>query len=278
MDYDPSIQDKFEFRVSLRFELPLALRVATDPSVRIHRSWGDAMAAALPKTEAVTTLRALPALWLLIPDVLAPAARLTTFAEFRAELAGVRPDDLRSRLLRGLLRDEASVEEAIAARDLAKVLNGSRHANAWLTAVGLFPAKKTSPLVLALRRLVTEPETLSKQILTTVDAFWKAGFERTWQGAQDKLRRSMETSERFFRSCSLAEFVHRHVLRVVVNERAQELRATRSDDQIPFQRIRAAYVMPSMFNVLRSWTSCEDPEGGGTVIHLSCFDPGIGDL
>ena len=281
MDYDPTIQDKFEFCLSLRFELPLGIRVASDRSVRIHRAWGDATMTAMPKAfhDGIAALGGVPALWLLLPDVLSPTATVVTFDEFRSELAKVAPAKFRDRVLKGLLRDDELIGEALGTNDLAKLLNGSIMANAWLTAVGLFPAKKTTPFVVALGRLIRDPAAILQQMLPVIDAFWASGFERTWREAQPQLRRSMETSERFFRSCSLAEFAHRQVLRLVVNERAQELRATRSEDHIPFKRLKVGYVMPSMFNHLRTWTSFEgDGDARPAVIHLSCFDPAIGDL
>jgi hypothetical protein len=275
MDYDSTIQDKFEFHVSLRFELPCALRLLTDPKTRIHRAWRDAASAAMPKSfhDDFATLGGMPAIWLLLPDVLAPLPPETSFEQFRAELSKLPAPELRRRLLMGLLQDEQLTRDVLDGEDLAHTLNSSTRANTWLTTVGLFPASKNTPFVLALQRIIGDPKELVRPLLRMVDTFWTASFQSTWSALEAPLRQSAATTERFFRSCSLKEFAHTRILRVEVDERARELRPTRCEERIPFTRVKIGYVYPSAFNALRTWTLFEDR--AGTVIHLSCFDPAI---
>lgn len=262
------IEDKFTFRISLRFDFFFALRILSDPSARLHASWRDRMQARLHE-EIRAKLSSSPPLWINIPDLMSPESLAPTFDEIRRELAGIDLPRLQRRFFQGLLHEDHVVDKLLKGADLEYTLN--RAHNSFLALLGLYPADPESPAFRSVEQLLHAPDRFREMLLQVADAFWTCGFEKTWDGLLPQLTRSLEVKERLFHTCSLHEFAKLQLLRLVVDEKAQLIRATRSEYTVSFPRIEAGYFSPSAFNDQRAWTVFH--QGPGAILHIPCFDP-----
>lgn len=281
--FDNELTSEDELRAATRFVLGLrhelfhALQVVTDPRARVHPEWRQAMHASLGRRfhDAFDELGRAHALWVLVPDAFDPSFLGATFAEIAMALRGMPLDVLRHRLLLGVLHDEELVSSILRGeRDIVSALRKTRpKKREWLAFMGLYPPDPGAPLVRALELLRTDASAFRAALVEAVTAFWEAGFEHTWEAARPMLEAARGEKERLFAVCSLGEFMRRALVRVEVDAAKHRIRAVRGGYELPFERVAAAFVLPSMFNDRRHWAAYD--VGERVFAHFPVFEPSI---
>lgn len=266
------------FELSFRYDLFYSLNALLDPNSRIHPAWKGASLQSLGD-EFDKLLAKIGGSWEIWPVMAAllpgPVAN-PNFEEIVGTIQKLPLSTFKEKILRGLIHSEEATEPLLRKKislraALAKVPKAKRE---WIGHIGLFPYDPRSPQVVALEKLLSDPDSFREVVLSLLKIYWQKSFRFTWQRLQPQLRRSLETRERLFHSCSFSEFSKQALLRIEVNEAKEEIRALRGGYHLALRDVQTCYFLPSAFNDRRFWSAFKD-NGPKTTIYFPFFDPAI---
>ena len=273
-----NIKSKFQFTVSPIFEPFFALQTLTDEHSRIHEVWKRRALQQLPASfhRKFALIGGSPYLWPVVADTLVGSPLSLSFEDLISRIAELSLQDLQKTIFFGTLHEPGPVSSLLSGRyDLYQTIGAiSKTKREWLAFIGLYPAKKTSPLFLGLESLLRTPKEFLRILVDLLEMFWVSEFKQTWEVLSLKLERSKEEKERLFQSCSLEEFVRLALLRVEIDERRGLLKAVRGGYSLPLKKLSEAVILPSAFNDKRHWTTCEN-EPAAVIAYFPYFDPAI---
>jgi DNA-binding transcriptional ArsR family regulator len=272
------IKSKFEWRVDPWFEVCFALQVLTDENSRIHESWKDRAMQKLPASfhRKFALIGASPFLWPVVADTVLDLPMSVTFEDRLSRLSSLSVSDLQKRIFLGVFHETGPVNHLLSGRyDLFQTITRiSKAKREWLAFIGLYPPKKTSPLLAGLQSLLRSPKEFQRIVVDLLEIFWQKEFKRMWDLMEPKLQRSREEKERLFQSCSLEEFARLALLRVEIDERKRLLKAVRGGYTLSLKHLSAAVILPSAFNDKRHWTAFEE-DPAAVLAYFPYFDPAI---
>lgn len=271
------LKTRFHFAHGLRFEIFYALQTLTDDDSRIHTVWKTRVNKQLPAAfwQAFTTIGGAPVFWPLIADAFQTLDPSSTYEEIITYLTDLDPNTFRDMVLIGALHNDELVDELVrGASTLDEVITRSPEAKQpWFACLGIYPYNQQAPAAIGLQRLVEAPDQFKQAALRGIDLFWHTAFAQTWAQAEPQLVISKQVQSRFFDSSSPAEFINQIMMRLEIDEENRVLRALRGGCILPFDEIEAIYVLPSLFNDSRLWTTYE--HDGEITVYLPYFDPSI---
>lgn len=268
---------KCKFEVSYRYELFYSLNVLIDPNSRIHTHWRKSTLKVLG-FEFQSLLAELGGSWEIWPVLGSLLPGTLSNPEFDEIISGI--DNLsislfQEKVLQGQLHVEEVVKALMKKKSL-KVALGKipKTKREWISHIGLFPFDPESPQVKALENLVFNPENFRKTILRVLEIYWEKSFKATWEKLLPQMRRSLESRERLFHSCSLSEFSKQALLRIEVNHSKSEIQAIRGGYRLRYNDVENCYFLPSAFNDRRFWSAFKD-NSKNTTVYFPYFDPSI---
>lgn len=272
------LKTRFHFAHGLRFEIFYALQTLTDDTSRIHTAWKARAKEELPAEfwQLFDTIGGAPVFWPLIADAFQTLDPHSTYEEIVAYLTDLDSDAFRETVLIGAIHSDELVAELVRGTcTLDEVVARSpEDKQPWFACLGLYPYSPEAPAAIGLQRLIEAPDEFKRAALRSIDLFWNTIFRATWAQAEPQLITSKQVKTRFFDSSSLAEFINQILMRLEVDEENRVLRALRGGCILPFDAIESVYVLPSLFNDSRLWTTYE--HRGEITVFLPYFDPSIG--
>jgi DNA-binding transcriptional ArsR family regulator len=274
---EDALKQRFHFASGLRFDLLYSLEVLLNPSARIHPEWKRETLERLPRScrEDLAYFRDSARFWVFVGDAIGGGAPPNDMRGLMSLFESLDPQRFRVSMLEGALHD-SRVAERIARGETSlsqALLEAPAEKREWLEHVELYPPGLNSATLQALAMVAASPEEAKARVLRVLDAYWNAAFERTWAKLEPQLRRSRAEKERLLQSCTLEEFFRIALLRLEADDPAQRLRAIRGGYELPYRRVREAFVVPSAFNHHRYWTAFE--EGDSVVVFLPYFDAAV---
>ncbi|MCI0411389.1 metalloregulator ArsR/SmtB family transcription factor [bacterium] len=273
-----NIKSRFEFVVSPCFEPFFALQTLTDENSRIHEGWKRLALQRIPQSfhRKFALIGGSPYLWPAVSDTLLDAPLDLSFENRIRRIAKLTVQELQKTIFFGIFHEWGPVASLLSGRyDLFQtVMRISKTKREWLAFIGLYPAKKSSPIFLGLNCLLRTPKEFQKILVNLLEIFWETDFKQTWDFLSAQLERSREEKERLFQSCTLEEFARLALLRVQIDERRGFLEAVRGGYKLPLKKLSGAVILPSAFNDKRHWTTYEgDPSR--ILAFFPYFDPAI---
>jgi DNA-binding transcriptional ArsR family regulator len=272
---DEGLKNRFELTSGLRLELFYAMRALVDWDSRIHSGWRSD--ARLRVSQGfhfnLQETGGAPDIWTMCADALATRRVDMTFQEIIDDLSARSTEEFQRAILQGTIHIPGIVDELVDGKLNLRdaIANVPAEKREWLGYIGLFPFEKGSSMVIGLQKLLEAPGRFRRAVVECLDIFWKTSFRSLWERTESDRLRSLEEKERLFESCTFEEFAHQALLRIHVDYEAQTLRAIRGGSEIPFDRIEDGFIIPSMFNDRRYWTTNADE----TVVYLPYFDPSL---
>ena len=272
------LKTRFHFVHGLRFEIFYALQTLTDDDSRVHTLWKNKAKELLPDAfwQAFNTIGDAPVFWPLIADAFQTLDPHSTYEEIFAYLEDLDPAVFQQSVLIGALHNDELVDKLVRGKcTLEEIVAGaSEDKQPWFACLGIYPFSSEAPAAVGLQRLATKPDEFKQAALSGIEIFWRTVFNETWAQAEPQLATSKQVKTRIFDSCSLAEFIQQIMMRLEIDEEERVLRALRGGCILPFDEIEAVYVLPSLFNDSRLWTTYEN--GDELTVYLPYFDPSIG--
>lgn len=271
-----ALKEKIKLVHGLRFEVFYALQNLTDPAARIHSGWKERVHQTMPAAfyTDFKTLGQAPVIWALIADALETLPEPTAdFDAVLSHLESLDPEDFRRAILFGSLHIEEIVEAIMNGKAdleaaLARAPEDKLH---WYTYLGIYPYDPEAPVVAGFNRLINDPQNFKETAQRLLSVFWEKAFRQTWTQIEPLLQQSLRQKKRIFASSSVSEFMHQALMRLEVDEEERVIKAIRGGCRLPFDGIRALYIMPSLFNDQRIWTTYY--QNGGTVSYIPYFEP-----
>lgn len=271
-------RSKFHFEASFRYEIFYALNILVDPKSRIHPNWKKSALLSLGKEfkNLVAEIGSSWEIWPVFAALLPGSLSNPTFDTLLNSMRDMPISNFHEKIIRGLihsdeavnllLKDKVSLKTAIA-----KIPKAKRE---WVSHIDLFPYSPHSPQVIALEKLLDDPEQFRSIILRILEIFWEKMFKATWTRLGSQVNKSLAEHERLFHSCSFAEFAKKSLLRIEVNEEESTINALRGGYCLKFKDVEACYIMPSAFNDRRFWSAFQD-SGDKTNVYFPYFDPSL---
>lgn len=279
-DAQTDLRDRCQFRITLRLELFDAIHHLLNSEARIHLGWRQETIRALPAEfhEAVHCLGRAADLWPAISSSLPRKRATLEFEEVIVLLRRVPLKQLQRRVLRAIMHDDELCVRLINGDLTLKQAVGQapEAKREWLAHMGLFPYLDDSPLVVAFKVLLDEPDSFREKAVTALTAFWQGGFRETWKLLQPQLQDSIIEKERLFQVCTIEEFAGRALLRVQVDRDTETFKAIRGGYALSFARIARCVFTPSVFNERRYWSALEEGSQDREVhVFFPYFDPAL---
>lgn len=267
-----------KFEVSFRYDLFYSLNVLLDPGSRIHSSWRASSLQILgPEFNKLSSqIGHSWEIWPVLAAILPGPVFNPGFLEIINGIQSLSIVRFQEKIIEGLIHLKGSADLLIKNEEplkevLAKVPKPKQE---WLSHIGLFPYDSRSPQVIALEKLIKDPEQFRENILGILKIFWKKVFRKLWDKLLPQVQRSLQERERLFHSCSFAEFVKLALLRIEVDERKGALRAIRGGYALRFEDVKNCYFLPSAFNDRRFWSAFQEGKEL-TTVYFPYFDPSI---
>jgi DNA-binding transcriptional ArsR family regulator len=266
----------FRFSVGLRFEIFMALETLLDPTSRIHNAWKQETIQKLPAFffKSVRTCGLDSKMWVTIGDALQETPVDISIDTLLDDLRNIPIENFQRNILTGALHIKKVVDLILkkggSLPNAIKSVPKTKHE--WLIFIGAYPYKKEAPFIIALEKLIRDPEKFREQVVATISKFWAAVFEQTWNKLIPRLEESVFTKRRIFEINDLDEFARHALIRIEVDEKQQEIKALRGGFKLPLQQTRTCTFLPSVFNDRRYWT-CYRLNDGTYAAYFPYFEP-----
>ncbi len=271
-------REKCLFEVSFRYELFYSLNALLDPHSRIHPAWRKSSPSALGGefTKLLGELGSSWEIWPVLAATLPGTLANPKFAEILAIIRNLPISNLQEKIFRGLIHSDEAVDLLLKQKKSLKaaITKLPKAKREWASHIGLLPYDAQSPLVLALEKLLSDPERFREIILRVLEIYWERCFRNTWERLLPQFRRSLQERERLFHSCSFSEFAKQALLRIEVEEAKGTIQAIRGGYRLRYAEMEACYFLPSAFNDRRFWSAFSD-DGKATTVYFPYFDPSI---
>jgi len=273
-----SFRGKCRFEVSFRYELFYSLNILLDPQSRIHPTWRRSNLRVLGG-EFNKLMNEIGHSWEIWPVLAATLPGPLSNPKFEEILDGIHALPIlrfQEKVIQGLLHSEDATRSLIKGQVSLKeaVSKIPKRKREWISHIGFFPYDLKSPQVIALEKLLSDPNQFREIISRILEIYWKKSFSKTWECLVPQLRRSLQERERLFYSCSFAEFARQALLRIAVDEEKGAISAIRGGYRIRFKDIEECYFLASAFNDRRFWSAFRD-DGKNTTVYFPYFDPSI---
>lgn len=262
------------FAVTPRFEVFYALRVLQERTEFADR-WRGETKRALPGEfrSAAERVAPRPMIWALLADSLRGSKPDPTFPEILETIKSLDDEVFQRAVLSGVFRNEAVVTELIAGRQslrdaVSAEIDTSRPL---LGLLGLHPFKRSSAVVGAFTRIVSEPAEFRSDLSRTLEIFWGSAFSNDWKSLEPGMRRRVEAMENMSATTSLSVFGKAAKLPVVFDDERRTVNNRRGAVVFRYHDLREIHVIPSAFNDSRLWGAYAD-SSGSLRLYFPVFD------
>ena len=250
---DAGAKNSFEVMVSLRFEIFYALQVLLDDGARIHLRWREKTRASLPKEffANLSQIGQSPVIWALVADTLRECQGDIDVAQICRLVSGADCRRFQKEVIEGAIHDDELADALVTGKlELRNAFTKvPKVKQEWLAFIGLYPFQEDSSIAIALTVLLQKPADFKRIVVDAIQQFWKSSFRATWNRIEPALTKSSEEKARLLHTCTLGEFAKQSLLRIEVDDSQKIIRAARGGYELPVEKIRRGYFMPSAFNL-----------------------------
>ena len=249
-----------EVVVTPRFEVFYALQALESGAGPHLQQWRRDMERRLPARlrTSLAGIAPCPLIWPLLADALRDEPATIGFTEMVQALRAMDDRAFQRSVLAGVFKSAGSVDGLMSGRvSLARTVeNEAKTQERLLTLLGLYPFTRRNPSPAAFERLVSQPAAYRDEVVTLLEAFWKAAFANSWSILEPQMRKSSRSMRHQLAREELTSFAGTRNLPLTMDDEA--VITVRGGDRVPLKSVAAIYLIPSAFNTSKLWASYSD--------------------
>ena len=213
-----------------------------------------------------------PMIWPLLADALRDSKPDAGFPEILDTIQSADDSAFQQAVLSGIFRDPETVTALVAGgQSLGDAARAeAENGRSLLTLMGLLPFDQSSPVAVALARIIVDPAGYRADLASALNTFWTLVFRETWRDLDAGMTQAGAALKLALVNGTPSEFAHDIALPVALDDKKKVVASLRGRALYPYTSISEIHVIPSAFNDARMWAAYAD-DGGLCSAVLPCI-------